>query len=1047
MTDRARRQLSCILGALIFALAALFPAHASEFGRNGFSGSPSTNGGATCTVCHGSGASLPQVTIAGPSIVDAGTVNEYTVTISGGPAVTAGVGISVSRFLGSLTPADSDLDIIGNDLSHAAPKAFQGGDVEFSFTWTAPPTNANVMLYAAGNSTDGQLDLLGDGVGNGALNVSVRNGSFPPPPPPPVPAPISLDPFATGLSAPVVVTNAGDERLFVVERRGRIRIVDDSGDVSATPFLDIESRVDASSSEMGLLGLVFHPDYASNGYFYVYYTRDPGSSPVRSRVSRFAVSANSDVASQGSERVLMEFEQPASNHNAGDMHFGSDGLLYIASGDGGPSRFGQDDDVLLGKMLRIDVDTTPGSGNGPDCEISGNNHYSIPSDNTYVDGSGGLGCDEIYATGLRNPWRFSFDRETDDLWIGDVGAGSVEEINFVLAGASGGINFGWNCYEGDQPFGNGACDDDYFFPVHAYSHAGGNCSVTGGFVYRGLDYPSLNGTYFFTDFCNTAIRAISGLPDAPVVSVALPHPSISSPSAFGEDVNGELYVLSLSRGILYRLRGQEGNRPPSVTNPGNQTNDEGDSVALAISASDSDGDPLIFGATGLPPGLSIGGTSGIVSGTLDAASAGSYNARVNVIDGNGGSRAVSFSWTVNSTGASPDIIVDNQDADTSFTGVWRTSTGPDPYRGESVYNDADSTFRWAPRVTRADSYQVFAWWTHHPRRSSEVPYRINHAGGSDEVTVDQSDRELGGRWNLLGTFDFAAGSAGYVEVSSRNGQASADAVRLVPVESPPAGLVIDNQDSNTSSTGTWRTSTGASPYAGQSVYNDGGNTFRWIPQVSQQGSYAVYAWWTHHPNRSDTVPYRVRHANGTSEVTVDQEDAGLGGRWNLLGTYEFAAGNGGYVEVSSENGQASADAVRLVLTEPAVPEVVVDNRDINTSSTGRWLTSTGASPYEGESLYNDRDSSFRWVPEVPVSGSYKAYAWWTFHPNRSSTVPYRIRHAGSTAEVTVDQHAPALAGQWNLLGIFNFDAGSSNYIEVSSENGQASADAVRLVKE
>ena len=480
--------------------------------------------------------------------------------------VQPGVDISVSGFYGTLSPKDSELHLIGTDLAHTSPKPFLGNTVTFSFRWTAPAFNANVILYAAANSSNDQLDLLGDGINTATLNITVENGQPPPPPPPPPPAAgIALDLVASGLDKPTVIAHAKDDRLFVVEQPGRIRVIDSNGNLLGAPFLDIQSRVDSSSNEMGLLGLAFHPDYSANGYFYVYYTKDVGASLKRTRIARFEVSSDPNVADVNSEQVIMEFEQPFANHNGGDMHFGPDGYLYIASGDGGgsgdPQNNAQNNSVLLGKMLRIDFSRPAGANDGPDCDISGNRNYRIPPGNTFYDGTGGLGCDEIYASGLRNPWRFSFDRQTGDLWIADVGQNAHEEINFTLSGAGGGLNFGWRCFEANYTFNSSGCGGNYFFPVHEYPLTNGNCSVIGGFVYRGSVYPALTGHYFYTDFCNPAIQTLSGSsPRNLVVSQVLPSGGISTPSGFGEDFFGELYIASLNSGSLYKIRDQ----PPTI---------------------------------------------------------------------------------------------------------------------------------------------------------------------------------------------------------------------------------------------------------------------------------------------------------------------------------------------------------------------------------------------------------------------------------------------------------------------------------------------------
>ncbi|MBJ6979051.1 PQQ-dependent sugar dehydrogenase [Luteimonas sp. MC1895] len=542
----------------LFALATLLAfgcADASLYGRNGFSGNPRTQNGATCAACHAPGPATPTVTISGPQVLDANTVADFTVTLTGGPGATAGLGVSASGAAGTFQASGKDVHVIGGEISHRQPKAFSGGAVSFSFRWRAPAWNGPVTLYAAGNSSNGQLNLLGDGIGTGQLAITVRNGSgSPPEPPAPPPSEAVLEPFATGLSQPVAITHAGDARLFVAEQPGRIRIIDQAT-LRPVPFLDIRERVDDSGNEQGLLGLAFHPRYAKNGYFYVNYTWDPpGSGLDRTRISRFKVGADPNVADPASELVLMEFEQPYSNHNGGDIQFGPDGYLYIASGDGGsggdPQNNAQNPNRLLGKLLRIDVD----GGGAPDCSLVGGNRYGIPAGNAYGDGAGGAGCDEIFALGLRNPWRIAFDALLGDLWIADVGQNAYEEINFIQAGTSGGLNFGWRCYEGDQPYNTSGCSGSYFEPLVTTSHSAGSCSITGGRVYRGSSHPSLAGRYFFTDYCNTAVRTITFADGQPRVETPIPAGAISQPVAFGEDANGELYLASLT-GTLYRIVG------------------------------------------------------------------------------------------------------------------------------------------------------------------------------------------------------------------------------------------------------------------------------------------------------------------------------------------------------------------------------------------------------------------------------------------------------------------------------------------------------------
>ncbi|MEM8563753.1 MAG: choice-of-anchor V domain-containing protein [Pseudomonadota bacterium] len=536
-------------------------AQASQFGRQGFSGDPQVNGGATCTACHAPGAVQPSLDLVGPRNVVAGNTYTYTATLRGGPGITAGFSASTKDSLGTLLAVDGDLRLIGNSVSHTRPKRFSDGQVSFSFSWTAPPFNTQVTLYSAGNSSNGELDLLGDGIAIRSLVVNVTGGTAPPPPPPPpAQASAELTVFANGLQRPVVISNAGDQRLFVAEQPGLVRIIDANGTVRSQPYLDISSAVDDAGNEQGLLGLAFHPDYANNGFFYVYYTIDRPNFD-RSRVSRFQVFPDRpNFADPASELVILEFEQPRNNHNAGDMHFGPDGYLYIASGDGGgagdPDNLGQNNSTLLGKLLRIDVDSAEVS---TDCGLPGA-RYAIPADNAFTDGRGGDGCDEIWATGLRNPWKIAFDRVTGDLWIADVGQSAREEVNFVTANTSAGLNFGWRCYEGELEFDLDSCEGSYYQPIHTTRHSE-NCSITGGRVYRGSQELSLYGRYFFTDICNTAIFGLSQSASGVRVEEVIPAGNVSTPVAFGEDQNGELYLASLD-GTIYRINSTQAVEQP-----------------------------------------------------------------------------------------------------------------------------------------------------------------------------------------------------------------------------------------------------------------------------------------------------------------------------------------------------------------------------------------------------------------------------------------------------------------------------------------------------
>lgn len=356
---------------------------------------------------------------------------------------------------------------------------------------------------------------------------------------------IELDPFASGLSLPVAITNAGDSRLFVVEKNGTIRIITEDGQVLPTPYLDIDARVNSVANERGLLGLAFHPDYANNGYFFVNYTNSGGATVV----SRFSVSQNDqNQGDPDSELILLTIAQPFSNHNGGGVVFGPDNMLYIGTGDGGsggdPENSGQTRITLLGKMLRINPNV---EGDDPP--------YFIPADNPFAEDDFTL--DEIWALGLRNPWRYSFDRETGDLWIADVGQNAWEEINLQPADSEGGENYGWRCYEGFAAFNfSGDCNMlAQTEPIWTYAHGGGFCraSITGGFVYRGSAFPGLVGYYIYADYCTGKIWSLISDGEGGWTNTELTDFNNSEITAFGEDINGELYMAAIGQGRVYRI--------------------------------------------------------------------------------------------------------------------------------------------------------------------------------------------------------------------------------------------------------------------------------------------------------------------------------------------------------------------------------------------------------------------------------------------------------------------------------------------------------------
>lgn len=351
-------------------------------------------------------------------------------------------------------------------------------------------------------------------------------------------APVYFTPLASGFNLPTDIaatTIPGDQRIFIAQQSGLIRIIDTNGNVLPQPFLDISDRT-MDQGERGLLGLTFHPNYAQNGYFYVNYNDLGGET----HIARFQVTADANIADRDTEKLILFIDQPFDNHNGGDLAFGLDGMLYIGMGDGGsggdPGNRAQNANILLGKMLRIDVD--------------GGDPYAIPPDNPYVGNPNARG--EVWHIGLRNPWRFSFDRMSGDLFIGDVGQNKWEEIDHLPSGSKN-KNFGWRCFEGNHIYNDDNCapQSAYIAPIHEYDHSVGS-SITGGFIYRGQDWPVLNGLYFFADFANGKLWTMSAATGW--------QPTLrregGNISTFGEDGDGELLFADYS-GTIYRISAPE----------------------------------------------------------------------------------------------------------------------------------------------------------------------------------------------------------------------------------------------------------------------------------------------------------------------------------------------------------------------------------------------------------------------------------------------------------------------------------------------------------
>jgi glucose/arabinose dehydrogenase len=408
----------------------------------------------------------------------------------------------------------------------------------------APAALATIPAEAAAPSTEAQVTLPTPTPESIAASAAAEAA---PEAPAVAPAPdlaqvkIALTPVVDGLDQPVFVTHAGDGsgRLFIVEKTGKIQVLVD-GALLPEPFLDVAALV-SGGFEQGLLGLAFAPDFVDSGYFFVNYTDRSGDTVV----ARYQASAEPNRADPASAFVVLQVDQPAPNHNGGMLNFGPDGYLYVPLGDGGAAndRFGngQNPATLLGKILRLDVTSDPAQP------------YVIPADNPFVavDWNGQDVRDEVWVLGVRNPWRTSFDRATGDFWIADVGQNWLEEVDVIEAGNPGGLNLGWPIMEGKSCFGADACDTAGLrLPLHDYTHEG-NCSVSGGYVYRGATNPAWNGVYFFGDWCSGKIWGLAPDGTGGWATAELLDSDLQITS-FGEDEAGEIYVAN-GGGAVYRL--------------------------------------------------------------------------------------------------------------------------------------------------------------------------------------------------------------------------------------------------------------------------------------------------------------------------------------------------------------------------------------------------------------------------------------------------------------------------------------------------------------
>lgn len=379
------------------------------------------------------------------------------------------------------------------------------------------------------------------------VGCSGGSSSSPPPPPPPPTAQFDLTVVATGFTNPLDIEQPNDNsgRLFVVEQGGLIQIIQSSGTRATSPFLDVRGRSGfTSGGETGLLGLAFHPMYAQNRRFFVNYTRSIGGQ-LQTVIAEFTASqTNANFADPATENILFTLDQPFSNHNGGALAFGKEGFLYIALGDGGsggdPQCNGQNINVLLGKILRIDVDSTPAAGL----------NYAIPQDNPFVNQTG---RDEIWLYGLRNPFRFSIDSANGNLWIGDVGQNSFEEVD-LLTPQQGGSNMGWNIREGKHPFASSCSQTGSTLtdPIFDYDRSQGDETVIGGYVYHGTKAPALAGAYVFGDFISGRVWTLTGSGQS-WTRTFLFNTAANDLAGFGQDHAGEIYLARYSTGAVARM--------------------------------------------------------------------------------------------------------------------------------------------------------------------------------------------------------------------------------------------------------------------------------------------------------------------------------------------------------------------------------------------------------------------------------------------------------------------------------------------------------------
>lgn len=710
---------------------------------------------------------------------------------------------------------------------------------------------------------------------------------------------ISLEPVVSGLKSPIGVyhTKDGSGRLFILEQGGYVRIWSGK-QLLTTPFLDIDALTNGGG-EQGLLGISFHPNYKTNGYFFINYTDLSGNTVV----ARYSVStSNPNVANPSSATTILTVAQPFSNHNGGQIHFGPDGYLYISMGDGGsagdPGHRAQNLTTLLGKMLRIDVDRgLP---------------YTIPATNPFVSNTNPLVKKEIWAYGLRNAWGFSFDRGTGDLIMGDVGQYAWEEIDFQSRSSTGGENYGWRKMEGNHCFNpSTSCNDGTLtLPVIEYSHAAGNCSVTGGYRYRGSRGTNLTGVYFYADLCSGRIWGAK--PSGATWATNQLLDTALTISAFGEDEAGEIYVVDLdaANGALYRIR-STGDAEIIVDNLPAGAQDTSRTFTGAWCMSVATG---FYGANAV---YSCGSGVDTYRWTPNIPSDRAYDVYVR--------------WTTNpNRGTSVPIKVIHAGGTTTKNFNERINGAVWTLHGRYTFNAGTDGYvetNDSAGLAIADAIRLVP-----ATGPATAKLTVSKAGsGGGRVTTSPAGVDCGTDC----TQDFAlntvvqvtatpaAGSVffewggpcagnGACTITMNDSKFLAATFRVTDVIVDNAALGIQDAAGGRTFTGTWCRSSGLQPFGAESLVSCGSalDTYRWTPKIAKTGGYSVYARWSTHSNRSATVPFTILHGGGTSIVNVNQKIDG--GNWVLLGAYNFSAGSTHYIQVSDVNGLACADAIKLV---------------------------------------------------------------------------------------------------------------------------------------